>query len=243
MSLPRHLLLLAFWLSGLYWPGLSWAAGSAENVDPWEPMNRKIFAFNDKLDEYVLLPAAKGYRFVMPDPAEQGVSNFITNIYEFNTVINSLLQGRPGDALSSATRFLVNSTMGLAGLLDVASPMGLERKPADFDQTLYTWGVDAGPYLVLPLYGPHTVRSTAGFVVDSYSSIPSLIDEPQYSYPFRALEALDVRAELIKADDLVTGDRYIFIRNAYLQRREYFLHGNTDDSFSDSFGADEYEEF
>jgi phospholipid-binding lipoprotein MlaA len=228
---------------GLSWAGLSWAAEREQNIDPWEPMNRKIFAFNDTLDEYILLPTAKGYRFVMPDPAEQGVSNFIANIYEFNTVINSLLQGRPGNALSSATRFLVNSTMGLAGLLDVASPMGIERKPADFDQTLYTWGVDSGPYLVLPLYGPRTVRGTAGYLFDTYSSIPYLIDEPAYAYTFWAVEAIDIRAELIKADDLVTGDRYIFIRNAYLQRREYFLHGEVQDDFSDSFDADEYEEF
>jgi phospholipid-binding lipoprotein MlaA len=243
MNVPRFLLLFAMLLPGLAWSGMSWADEHDDNIDPWEPFNRKIFAFNDKLDQYVLLPVAKGYRYVMPDPAEQGVSNFISNIYEFNTVINSLLQGRPGNALESAARFLVNSTVGLAGLIDAATPMGLENKPADFDQTLYTWGVDAGPYLVLPLYGPHTVRSSVGYLADTYSSIPALIDDPSYAYPFWALEAIDVRAELIKADDLVTGDRYIFIRNAYLQRREYFLHGEVKDSFSEPAEGDEYEEF
>ncbi|MEZ5571565.1 MAG: VacJ family lipoprotein [Halioglobus sp.] len=238
MSLPRLFLLLS-----LVFPGFSWAFEPAENVDPWEPLNRRIFAFNETLDQYVLLPAAKGYRFVMPDPAERGVSNFIANIYEFNSVVNSLLQGRPGNALLSATRFLVNSTVGLVGLIDVASPMGLEHTPADFDQTLYTWGVDNGPYLMLPVFGPHTVRSTFGYFVDTYSSIPALIDEPVYAYTFWTVEAIDIRANLIKADDLISGDRYIFIRNAYLQRRQYFLSGEIQDTFSQQEEGDEYEEF
>jgi len=238
MILPRFLLLLS-----MAFPALSWAIDTEENIDPWESMNRRIFAFNEKLDEYVLLPTAKGYRYVMPDPAERGVSNFISNIYEFNSIVNSLLQGRPGNALQSAGRFLVNSTMGLAGILDVASPMGIEHSPADFDQTLYTWGFDSGPYLMLPVFGPHTVRSTFGYLGDTYSSIPSLIDEPGYAYPFWALEAIDIRANLIKADDLITGDRYIFIRNAYLQRREYFVTGKVQDSFSEPEDGDEYEDF
>jgi phospholipid-binding lipoprotein MlaA len=229
----------------LAFPGLSaWAAETDVDIDPWEPLNRKIFAFNETLDKYILLPVAKGYRFVMPDTAERGVSNFIANIYEFNSIFNSLLQGRPGNAVQSGGRFLVNSTVGLAGLIDVATPMGIEHSPADFDQTLYTWGIDSGPYLVLPLFGPHTVRSTAGYFVDTYTSIPALLDDENYAYLFWTVEAIDIRANLIKADDLVTGDRYIFIRNAYLQRRAYFLSGGTlEDSFSVPYEEDEYEEF
>lgn len=234
MSLPRFLILLA-----LAVPGFT-VAEASENIDPWEPMNRRIFAFNETLDTYILRPTAKGYRFVMPDPAERGVSNFIANIYEFNSIINSLLQGRPGNAASSAGRFLVNSTVGLAGLLDVATPMGIAHSPADFDQTLYTWGVDSGPFLMLPIFGPHTVRSTAGYFVDTYTSIPAFLDDERYAYLFWTVEAIDIRAKLLKADDLVTGDRYIFIRNAYLERREFFLSG---EQVEDSFGADEYEEF
>jgi len=214
------------------------------DIDPWEPLNRKIFVFNDTLDKYVLLPAAKGYRFVMPDPAESSVSNFIANIYEFNSVFNSLLQGRPDNALQSGARFLVNTTVGLAGLLDVATPMGIERSPADFDQTLYTWGVNSGPFLMLPVLGPRTVRSSAGYLVDTIYSIPSLQDSREWERLFGAVEVIDVRANLIKADDLVTGDRYVFIRNAYLQRREYFLSGGkVEDSFSDFEEGEEYEEF
>lgn len=218
--------------------------GEKADIDPWEPLNRKIFVFNDTLDKYVLLPTAKGYRFVMPDPAERSVSNFIANIYEFNSVFNSLLQGRPDHALQSGARFLVNTTVGLAGLLDVATPMGIQRSPADFDQTLYTWGVNSGPFLMLPVLGPRTVRSSAGYLVDTIYSIPSLQDNREWERLFGAVEVIDVRANLIKADDLVTGDRYVFIRNAYLQRREYFLTGGkVEDSFSDFEEGEEYEEF
>jgi phospholipid-binding lipoprotein MlaA len=240
MTLPHVLLLLLLALPGI--PVC--AMDNKADIDPWEPLNRKIFAFNETLDKYVLLPTAKGYRFVMPDPAEQGVSNFIANIYEFNSVFNSLLQGRPGNALQSGARFLVNTTVGLAGLIDVASPMGIEHSPADFDQTLYTWGVESGPFVMLPVFGPRTVRSTAGYFVDTYTSIPAFLDDQEYAYLFWTVEAIDIRANLIKADDLVTGDRYVFIRNAYLQRREYFLTGGTvEDTFSDFGAGDEYEEF
>lgn len=236
MTLSRVLFILA-----IAFPGLpAWGTEAGENIDPWEPMNRRIFAFNETLDAYVLRPTAKGYRFVVPDPAERGVTNFISNIYEFNSVFNSLLQGRPGNAFKSAGRFLVNSTVGLAGLLDVATPMGIEHSPADFDQTLHTWGVAPGPFLMLPLFGPHTVRSTTGYFVDTYTSIPAFLDDPEYAYLFWTVEAIDIRARLLKADDLITGDRYIFIRNAYLERREFFLNG---EQVEDSFGADEYEEF
>jgi phospholipid-binding lipoprotein MlaA len=240
MTLPHVLLLLVLILSGVS----AWGMDDQSDIDPWEPLNRKIFVFNDTLDKYVLLPTAKGYRFVMPDPAENGVSNFIANIYEFNSVFNSLLQGRPENALHSGARFLVNTTVGLAGLLDVATPMGIERSPADFDQTLYTWGVHSGPFVMLPLFGPRTVRSSAGSLVDAIYSIPSLQDNREWERLFGAVEVIDVRATLIKADDLVTGDRYVFIRDAYLQRREYFLTGGqVEDSFSDFEEGEEYEEF
>jgi phospholipid-binding lipoprotein MlaA len=239
MALSHYLLLLTFAVTG----SAAWAAESEDNIDPWEPMNRRIFAFNETLDGYVLLPAAKGYRYVMPDPAERGVTNFISNIYEVNNAVNSLLQGRPGNAARSAGRFLVNSTVGLAGLLDVATPMGIEHKPADFGQTLYEWGASSGPFVMLPVFGPRTVRSAAGYFVDTYTSIPALMWDHEWAYSFWTVEAVDIRANLIKADDLVTGDRYIFIRNAYLQRREHFLTGEIRDSFSEQDPAEDYLEF
>ena len=240
MTLTRKLLLVSMALFGVS----AWGVESEQDIDPWEPMNRRIFAFNETLDKYILRPVAVGYRFVVPDPAERGVSNFISNIYEFNSVFNSLLQGRPENAWQSGARLLVNSTVGLAGILDVATPMGIERSPADFDQTLFVWGVEQGPYLMLPVFGPHTVRSTAGYFVDTYSSIPAWSVDPEYAYLFWTVEAIDIRANLIKADELVTGDRYIFIRNAYLQRREYFLSGGeVEDTFGAPEDGDEYEEF
>jgi len=240
MNLSPYFLVLSMVL-----PGMSaWCEEERENVDPWEPMNRRIFAFNETLDKYALLPVAKGYRFVMPDPAERSVSNFISNVYEFNSFFNSLLQGRPGNAMQSAGRFLVNTTVGLGGLFDVATPMGIEHSRADFGQTLYTWGFESGPYLMLPVFGPHTVRSTAGYFADTYSSIPALYLDGAWPYVFWTIEAVDIRANLIKADELVTGDRYIFIRNAYLQRQAYFLSGGkVEDSFSYPEAGDEYEEF
>lgn len=239
MTLSRYLLILLMALPA----ASAWAVESNKNVDPWEPMNRRIFAFNETLDKYILLPAAKGYRFVMPDPAERGVTNFISNIYEFNSFFNSLLQGRPGNAYQSAGRFLINTTVGLLGFFDVATRMGIEHSPADFGQTLATWGFEQGPYLMFPLFGPKTVRSGVGYLVDTYTSLPIYLDDQEWAYLFWTIEAIDIRANLIKADDLITGDRYIFIRNAYLQRREYFLTGEINDSFSDPEEGDEYEEF
>jgi phospholipid-binding lipoprotein MlaA len=230
MTLPRYILAYTLLLSCA--PAL--AVDPQDTVDPWESVNRRIFAFNETLDEHVLLPAARGYQFVMPDPAERGVTNFIANIYEFNSIFNSLLQGRPGNAARSAGRFLVNTTMGLAGLIDVATPMGIDHSPADFGQTLYTWGIDSGPYVMLPVFGPRTVRSSAGYFVDTYTSLPSFAVDRDWAYLFWTVEAVDLRAQLIKADDIVSGDRYIFIRNAYLQRREYFLTGEVNDSFSET---------
>lgn len=215
-----------------------------QDIDPWEPMNRRIFAFNEGLDKYLLRPVAKGYRMVMPDPMERGVSNFITNIYEFNTVYNSLLQGRPEDAFDSGGRFIINTTFGVLGLFDVASSIGIEHKPADFGQTLSVWGVDQGPFLMAPLIGPRTARSGVGYLVDTYTSIPALIDDTELAYIFWTVEVVDIRAQLIQADQLISGDRYIFIRNAYLQRREAFLNGGeVVDSFSDFQVDEEYEDF
>lgn len=218
--------------------------GERNNVDPWEPMNRKIFAFNEGLDNYVLRPVASGYRAITPDPVENGVSNFISNIYEFNTIINSTLQGRFGNAFDSLGRLLINSTVGLLGMIDVASAIGVPHEPADFGQTLHTWGVGAGPYLMVPIAGPRTLRSGTGQLVDSFGSLPYLSGDMAINYGFRGGEAIDIRAQLLKADQLISGDRYIFLRNAYLQRRETFLNGGiVDDDFSDFEEGEEFEDF
>ena len=239
MTLSRYLLTLL-----LTFPMAS--AGALEqqkDIDPWESMNRRVFVFNETLDKYLLKPVAKGYRFIMPDPAERSVTNFIANIYEFNTIINSLLQGHPGNAFHSGGRFVVNTTVGLLGFFDVASRMELDHRPADFGQTLAVWGFDSGPFIVAPLIGPRTCRSLTGYFFDTYTSLPALNDDTELAYIFWTVEVIDIRARLIKAEDLITGDRYIFIRDAYLQRREAFVNnGEVEDSFSDYEEDDDWEE-
>lgn len=240
MFLPRvflvFLLVLPF--------GTACAAVPEREVDPWEPMNRKIFAFNETLDKYLLKPTAKGYRFIMPNAAQRGVSNFIANIYEFNSVINSLLQGRFGGAAQSGGRFVVNSTLGLLGVFDVATPIGIQPNRADFGQTLAVWGFEPGPYVMLPLFGPRTVRSGVGYFFDTYTSIPALIDNREAAWIFWTIEVIDYRASLLDADDLITGDRYIFIRDAYISARNAFVNGGVvEDTFSDFEEEGDWEEF
>jgi phospholipid-binding lipoprotein MlaA len=232
MSLSRFFLLALLALP----PALSWAEGQqkSRNIDPWESVNRKIYVFNDTLDQEILRPVAKGYKYVMPDLAERGVTNFILNIYEFNSFFNSLLQGEFIGASQAAGRFLVNSTLGLLGFVDVATPMGITPFRADFGQTLAVWGLDSGPYVMLPVFGPHTVRSSIGYFADTYTSVPYLLNEQSWAWGFWTVELVDYRARLLDAEDLITGDRYIFLRDAYLQRRESFVkRGKVDDSFSD----------
>lgn len=243
MPLSRYLLLAML----AFTSGCSWAQEQerTRDVDPWEPVNRKIFVFNDTLDHWILTPVAKGYKFVMPDFAEQGVTNFIANIYEFNSFYNSLLQGEFLGATKAGGRLLVNSTLGLLGFFDVATPMGIAPFRADFGQTLAVWGVDSGPYVMLPVFGPRNVRSAVGYFTDTYTSIPYLVNEQTWAWTFWTVEVIDYRARLLDAEDLITGDRYIFLRDAYLQRRKAFdTRGEVDDSFSDfEQDAEDWEEF
>ena len=216
----------------------------AINIDPWESMNRRVFAFNETLDKYLLKPVARGYRFVLPDFAQRGVTNFISNIYEFNDVINSILQGRAEGAAQSSGRFVINTTLGLLGLFDVATPMGIPLQRSDFGQTLAVWGVDTGPFVMLPLLGPRTVRSGAGYFFDTYTSIPALIENREAAWIFWTIEVVDYRVRLLDAEDLITGDRYIFFRDAYMQSRESFVSGGVvEDSFSDYEEGEDWEDF
>ena len=219
------------------------ASAEEETYDPFESVNRKIYAFNSATDRYVLRPIARGYVTVTPDPVERGVGNFIRNIFEFNTIFNSLLQGRLADTAHSTGRFLINSTLGVGGLFDVATRIGIEERTADFGQTLYTWGVGEGPFIMVPVLGPRTLRSGVGTLVDTYASLPYLSNEGEIISIVTAIQAVDIRAQLLKADELIIGDPYIFLREAYLQQRNYFLTGEVQDSFSDFEDEDDYEDF
>lgn len=219
------------------------AAISQESVgDPWESFNRNVFAFNEGVDKYMVRPIAKGYRWLVPDPVERSLSRFVRNIGEVNNIFNAVLQGSPEGVVNGTGRFLINSTVGLAGLFDVATAMGFEHTPADFGQTLYEWGVEPGPFVVLPLLGPRTLRGGAAVAVDSMATLPYSFSEHSEIWAFYGLELVDTRARLLDAEELVSGDKYIFTRNAYLQRRQYFLSGEITDDFSD-YEEEDFEEF
>ncbi|MDN5850128.1 MAG: VacJ family lipoprotein [Nitrococcus sp.] len=193
--------------------------------DPLEPMNRKIFAFNEQLDRYVLHPAAQAWEYITPAFVRESVGNFFSNVTYPGVVINDILQGKTGDAGRNLLRFVVNSTLGIGGLLDPASAMGLRAQPEDFGQTFAAWGSGPGPYLVLPLLGPSNFRDTAGLPGDFYSNALTFI-VPGISIPIRAglasLHAVNTRArfdEAVRISHEAALDRYAFIRSAYQQQR------------------------
>lgn len=194
--------------------------------DPWEGFNRGTFAFNEKLDAWVLKPVAQGYDTVTPGPVRVGVTNFFGNLGDIWVGVNNLLQGKPVDALSDLGRFVVNSTMGVAGLIDVASPMGLERHGEDFGQTLAVWGVGGGPYVVLPVFGPRTLRDSGGLLFDMTADALNLVEHDPSRYSMSGLRLIDMRADFLPAEKLVNEaslDKYAYLRSAYLQRRRHVI--------------------
>ncbi len=205
-----------------------------QNIDPLEKFNRSMFALNDGFDQILLRPVAQVYHILMPDIAERGVGNFFANLYDANAAFNAVLQGRFEGAAQSGGRFLVNSTVGFLGLIDVATPIGIRPYRTDFGHTLALWGVESGPYLMVPFFGPRTVRSGIGTIVDVYAAPTAFIDDVRLRNTLYGLELIDGRARLLRAEELMSGDRYIFVRDAYLQRRAFFVNdGVVEDNFSD----------
>lgn len=200
-------------------------SGKADPRDPWEGFNRASYEFNDALDRAVAKPVAKGYKKVAPRFVRTGVSNFFSNLDTVPTILNDVLQGKIKQAGHDSGRFLLNSTVGLGGLFDPASAAGMERNDEDFGQTLGKWGVKSGPYLMLPILGPSTVRDTMAKPVDSYSSPLNYLEDDSTRYILRGVEFLDLRADLLTLDDQIerSYDKYAFIRNAWLQRREFLV--------------------
>lgn len=190
--------------------------------DPYEGFNRRMYAVHETLDAALLKPVATGYDRAVPLPVKAGAGNFFSNIGEAWTGANNLLQGKPGDAGGDLARLLVNSTLGIFGLFDVASELGLEKHDEDFGQTLAVWGVGSGGYLFWPLIGPRTVRDTAGFAADVMVDPVGHLDSIRVRNSLRAVRLVDVRAGLLPADKVVDEaalDKYAYIRDAYLQRR------------------------
>nr|WP_231489538.1 VacJ family lipoprotein [Halomonas saliphila] len=207
--------------------------------DPWEGFNRRVFSFNEALDRAVLKPVARGYRTVTPEPVQTGVGNFFSNLGEIRTALNSLLQAKPANAGLSTSRFLINTTVGIGGLWDFATPMGITAEEEDFGQTLGVWGLGEGPYLVLPLLGPSTVRDTSGLPLDMYTYPLTYVEDDAVRYGLTALRIIDMRAGLLDQEELIRGDRYVFIRDAYLQRRRFEVSdGELGD---DPFASDEFD--
>jgi phospholipid-binding lipoprotein MlaA len=200
--------------------------------DPFEPMNRAVFNFNDGLDRYVAVPVAKGYQKVTPQPLRTAVSNFFSNLGDLSNAANALLQLKITDATEDIIRFAFNSTFGLGGLLDWATPAGLPKHHQDFGLTLGHWGIPSGPYLVLPLFGPSTVRDSMGLVVDVKFN-PLNYMEPAVRNPLYVLQFVSVRSDLLGASDLLQQaalDKYSFVRDAYTQQRRARLRGTSDNA-------------
>ncbi len=217
-------------------------SGSAVN-DPWENWNRKVFSFNEKVDDAVLKPVAQTYRDVVPTPLRNGLNNFLSNIYDVWSTANHFLQGKVESGLEMGMRVLTNTILGAGGLMDPASEMGLTRRSEDFGQTLGRWGVGQGPFFVLPLLGPSTVRDTAGFLVDRQAAPAALPNSASDRYAMTATELINTRTNLLSAGallDQVALDKYAFVRDAYLSRRRDALYDGAPpmDIFEDD-GADE----
>lgn len=219
--------------------------------DPWQGYNRAMFKFNTDFDNAFLKPAAQGYQAITPEPVDRSVTNFFNNIADVTSAVNNLLQVKVLRTGSDIGRVLVNSTIGIVGLFDVATNMGLPSYKEDFGQTLGYWGLGAGPYFVLPVLGPSSVRDTVGFagdiVVDPFFSI----NKNEVYWGFVVLRVIDRRADLLAAGEILDEaaiDRYSFVRDAYLQRRRNQVHdGNPpvpdDDIFwGDELGEEEFDE-
>lgn len=215
------------------------------NRDPLEGFNRGVYKFNDTADKAVLKPIAGAYKAVLPSPIRTGVNNFFTNLATVTSIINNVLQLELGKAMDNTGRLLINSTIGIGGLIDVASMDGVPKHNADFGQTLGRWGVGSGAYLVLPFLGPSTIRDTAGLTVDTLAFDPiQYVDSPRVRNQLRMVKFIDLRSQYLPASDLLDEaalDPYTFMRDAYLQRREQFVTGMVSSNEFDDDDDDEEE--
>ncbi len=202
--------------------------GPADPRDPLEGFNRAMYSFNDTFDQVIGKPLSEGYRALTPEPVNKGVTNFFSNLDDFVVIVNDLLQLKLRQAASDLSRVMVNSSFGLLGVMDVASGWGMDKHHEDLGQTLGYWGLGSGPYLVIPFYGPTTVRDGIGDVADSTYVDPIFrINDVPVRNRMLVLKLLDARADLLSASRIVETaalDQYSFIRNAYLQRRRYLVY-------------------
>lgn len=217
-------------------------ASSASRVehDPWEPLNRGIYQFNDFGDRVLIKPIAKGYKKVVPSFMRRGVSNFYDNLATPSSALNNFLQGKPKRGIDDVVRFVFNSTLGIGGLFDLASASGIEEYDEDFGQTFAVWGVPSGPYVVLPFMGPSTLRDAFGRPLDTLADPLYHHEEKNVRDKLYILRAIDLRHRLLAAEGLLedSQDPYITLRESYLQNRNYVIHDGdppVDDDFYDDF--------
>lgn len=219
--------------------GLAGMSAQAQTTqyDPWENLNLKVHRFNEKLDVVVLRPTANMYIRVVPPVARRGVSNFFNNINDVTVLLNNVLQLKLTDAASDTGRIVLNTTLGIGGLVDVATPVGLLKNNEDFGQTLGKWGVGPGPYVVLPLFGPSTLRDSLGLTADTFTNPMTHHNEPAVRNSAFVLQQLDRRVAALAVDSIMMGDPYIFTREAYLQQRQYLV---TDGELQDQWDDDDW---
>lgn len=205
--------------------------------DPYENFNRKVYSFNDAVDKSVLVPIVNVYETVTPDIVEQGVSNFFSNLRDIGNFLNHTLQLKPKKAANDLGRLIVNSTIGIGGLMDIASQAGVYQESEDLGQTLAYWGIGSGPYVVLPFLGPSTIRDASASAVDTVASPVQKYDPTTGKLPLTVLELIDLRHSLGDFGSLIKGDPYVFVREAYLQRREYMINDGLPS------GSEDFEDF
>ena len=224
------LLVLVLLLAGCAGAGVRENADTVQEEETWDPLegfNRAMFSFNETFDAWLLKPVAKGYDWLLPGPAKTGIGNFFSNLVQPAVAVNDLLQGKPAQSGRDAGRFLLNSTVGLLGFIDVAKSAGLEPRDEDWGQTFAVWGVKEGPYFVWPIIGPRYLRDTVGWSFDWASSPVTYLD-PVPSWSARSLDIVDTRARLLPAEKVLNqaagDDKYIFVREAYRQRRQSLIY-------------------
>jgi phospholipid-binding lipoprotein MlaA len=225
-------------LSSLIVTGCTTLDGPPNPDDPLESFNRSMYAFNEKVDIYAYKPVARGYQAITPDVVDRGVSNFFSNLDDVLVMFNNIFQLKFDQAISDSARIVFNSTFGLLGFIDVATDFGLPKNNEDFGQTLGYWGVESGPYLVIPFFGPSSIRDGIGFVADN-TTLDVVYDDMSDAnkYGLLGLKYIDIRADLLQAKDIVdetAPDPYAFIRDAWKQRRQNLVYdGNPPDEFSE----------
>lgn len=238
-------ILLVLLCAGLLPACASLPPGERDPRDPYERFNRSMYRFNDALDRSVARPVARAYVKVTPTPVRAGVSNFFRNLNSVTVIANNVLQLKPRGFVTETARLVVNTTIGIGGLFDPAAQMGLQAGDEDFGQTLGRWGVPAGPYLVLPVLGPATVRDTVGVGVDQFTDPKYyLVQKTWVKFGATLASLIDRRAELLGADLVLERayDPYVFMRNAYLQQREYEVVDGEVPSQGDEFEIFEFDD-